>query len=330
MLIHREPWKYSGRTPEFFTGQAGCYCCGGPTETTVVWFYGVKTGAVPIRDTDSYVEDAWTAKTDGPTPARSLCSAASIDANAYVWGGTFTSSPFYLTENQQFIHSTDTWTTKASMPAHRNEGVGVGLAAKAYSMCGSDSSFVPTRTTYQYTASSDSWATKTDAPTPLRKQCRAFAIGDYGYLCGGVNDLSAILNDNDQYDASGDSWTAKTNMSAARTAGAGFVQEGTGVYATGNKGSGVLETGTDLYDASANSWSAGPTFGYSFSRVPRYLTTGGTAGGAAKGFVASGLSAAFPGETDNNDKLDLTVPEWTAGTAMPAPKRWSSVCTGAS
>jgi hypothetical protein len=26
MLIGREPWKYSGRTPEFFTGQAGCFC----------------------------------------------------------------------------------------------------------------------------------------------------------------------------------------------------------------------------------------------------------------------------------------------------------------
>ena len=88
----------------FFTGQAGCYCCGGPVETTVVWFYGVKTGAVAIRDTDSYVEDAWTAKTDGPTPARSMCSAASLEANAYVWGGSSSVSPFFVDEHQQFIH----------------------------------------------------------------------------------------------------------------------------------------------------------------------------------------------------------------------------------
>lgn len=314
----------------FFTGQAGCYCCGGPVETTVVWFYGVKTGAVAIRDTDSYVEDAWTAKTDGPTPARSLCHASSIEANAYVYGGVFSTSPFYLDEMQQFVHSTDTWTTKTAMTASRYEGAGVTISGKAYSMCGRDDTQTATRTNYQYTASSDSWASKTDAPNPKRYQCRTFAIGDYGYVLGGISDLAVVLKDNDQYDPSGDSWTGKTDMTAARFAGAAFNQEGTGVWATGNTGFGVLETGTDLYDAAGNSWSAGPTFGYQFSRVPRYYTTGATASNNPKGFVSSGLSSSFPGETDNNDKLDLTVPEWTNGTAMPAPKRWHSVATGAS
>lgn len=30
MIIHRDGWKYSGRVPAFWTGQAGCFCCPPP------------------------------------------------------------------------------------------------------------------------------------------------------------------------------------------------------------------------------------------------------------------------------------------------------------
>lgn len=44
MLIHRDGWRYSGRVPEFFTGQAGCFCCALPPPPPGVAqsYYGVK------------------------------------------------------------------------------------------------------------------------------------------------------------------------------------------------------------------------------------------------------------------------------------------------
>jgi hypothetical protein len=308
----------------FFTGQSGCWCCS-TAETTVVWFYGVQSGAVPIRDTDSYVEDTWTSKTDGPTPARSQCASASIETNPHIWGGFASVSPFFLTELQKFVHSTDTWSTKSAMTSHRSSPAGVTISGKAYSVYGNDSSFIAMRTNYQYTASSDSWATKTDGPTPARYQCVAFAIDAYGYFCGGYDTAaSSFTKDNDQYDPSADSWTSKTDISEKKGNGAAFNQDGTGVYACGQNGSGTLAAGADLYDATANSWSSGPAIA-----VPRYYTTGNTASNAAPGFVASGRNSSGVA-IDNTDKLNLVSGAWTNGTVMPAPKRWFSTATGAS
>lgn len=42
MLIHRDGWRYSGRVPEFFTGQAGCFCCPLPPAT----YYYSRTGTL--------------------------------------------------------------------------------------------------------------------------------------------------------------------------------------------------------------------------------------------------------------------------------------------
>lgn len=39
MLIGRDAWKYSGRTPEFFTGQEGCFCCPAPP-LQAYYYYG--------------------------------------------------------------------------------------------------------------------------------------------------------------------------------------------------------------------------------------------------------------------------------------------------
>jgi N-acetylneuraminic acid mutarotase len=307
----------------FFTGQAGCYCCPTSGETTIVWFYGVTTGAVTIRDTDSYVEDVWTSKTDGPTPARNACASSSIEANAYVWGGYSSTSPFYQTELQQFVHSTDTWSTKAAMPANRNWPAGMTITGQAYSFCGYDSSFVSKRTSYQYTLSSDAWATKTDAPTPARTQLSGFSISDYGYICGGVDDSPspAVIDDLDRYDPSGDSWTSKASMPETRYGGAAFNQDGTGVFATGNKGAGVLQRSTLLYDVAADSWTTG-----SLIDVARYFLAGATANGTAKGVVAGGLTTVG---IDNTD-LFTASNTWLAATAMPTPKRWHSTATGAS
>lgn len=44
MLIHREGWQYSGKTPAFFSGQSGCACCDPPPPpppppTPAIYYY---------------------------------------------------------------------------------------------------------------------------------------------------------------------------------------------------------------------------------------------------------------------------------------------------
>jgi hypothetical protein len=324
MLIHREGWLYSGKTPAFFSGQSGCYCCT-PAANPVVWFYGVKLGAVPIRDTDSYIEDTWTSKTDGPTPARSSCQSASLNGIAYVFGGTSTISPYYETENNQYVHSTDTFTTKSAMTASRYQGCGLPIDGKAYSFAGNDAGTV-SRTSYQYDASADSWATKTDTPTPARKDHTGFALGTDGYIVGGSDGGSTVYADNDQYSPGSNAWTSKTSVGTGRLGATGFAVDGIGVFCIGNAGFGVLSKLTDKYTASSDSWAAGPVIDYWYSTPARYYGAGNSSNSTSPGFVSGGLTGSGAASA-KTDKYNASTDLWSAGADAPTPARWLSTAT---
>jgi hypothetical protein len=79
MLTHREGWRYSGKTPEFFSGQSGCSCCPPPPppppppfvyyRNQYGYLYG-QTGVVPFTcefcDTPGkQIAEKWQLEIDG-------------------------------------------------------------------------------------------------------------------------------------------------------------------------------------------------------------------------------------------------------------------------
>jgi kelch-like protein 17 (actinfilin)/kelch-like protein 18 len=324
MLIHRDGWQYSGKTPAFFSGQSGCYCCGVGIGS-LVSFYGLKSpGAVRIKDTDSYVIDSWTSKTDGPTPERDSAAAATVQGIAYVFGGIEGTSPFFLTSNQSYVLSTDTFTSKAAMTATRNAQAGVGIGDYAYSIGGQDGTSVPLRTTYQYDPAGNSWSTKTDTPTPPRKNVTAFALSGNGYLVGGLSDASTILKDNDQYDPSANSWTGKTDCGTQRYGSGGMAIDGKGYFMLGNDGAAPLSGVCEEYDASGNSWTTKANLSTSVpASVNRYYIGGVSPGSTSEGFAVSGFTSAA---VNNHDQYAPGSDVWTVRTVIPSPARYLHAC----
>jgi len=314
MLIHREPWKYSGRTPEFFTGQAGCYCC--PVSVGVyVCFYGIQAGATNVRDTDKYEVDAWTAKTDAPTPKRGDLGGASIEGVAYLYAGISDVSPFFQKDVYSYVQSSDTFTSKSDMTAHRSRMASTPIDGKAYSFCGLDSAFAKTRTSYQYTPGTDTWATKTDSPTPGRQFARGFPINTDGFVVGG--DDTGLLKDNDRYTPSSDSWTAKADLDTsgvdARTQHGAFAIDGKGYTVFGNLFFGTFTNETAEYDAGLDTWASIATT----VTTARYWVASASLGGSAPGYASGGLAAAASRLHD-----EFTPTSWTNRTDMPTPARY--------
>lgn len=309
----------------FFNGQSGCYCCAA-TVNPVVWFYGVKIGAVPIRDTDSYVEDTWTSKTDCPTPAKSQCQSATVNAKAYVFGGVSSVSPYYETGNSEYVHSTDTFTTKTAITSCRYRGYGMPIDGKAYSFAGIDNTGTKTRTAYQYDATADTWATKTDCPTPERDQHSGFPLGTDGYIVGGADGSSVVMSDNDKYTPGSDSWASKTNVGTGRFGAVSFAADGVGVFCIGNQGAGVYSKLTDEYTAGSDSWASGPVIDYWYSTPARYWGAGNSSNSTSPGFVSGGQTASGLA-TNKTDKYSSTLDLWSAGTVAPTPDRWFATAT---
>ena len=298
----------------FFTGQAGCYCC--PTAAGVyVCFYGIQAGATNVRDTDKYEIDAWTSKTDAPTPKRGDLGGATIDGVAYVYAGQSDVSPFFQTDAHTYVQSTDTFTAKTSMTAHRSRMASTPADGKAYSFCGLDAAFAKTRTSYQYTPSTDAWATKTDSPTPGRQFARGFPIGTEAYVVAG--DDIGLLKDNDRYTPSSDSWASRADLDTsgvdARTQHGAFAIDGKGYTVFGNLFFGVFTNETAEYDPSGDSWSSIATS----VTTARYWVAAASLGGASPAYASGGLAASASRLHD-----EFTPTSWTTRGDMPTPARY--------
>jgi len=319
MLIHREGWLYSGRTPAFFSGQSGCYCCT-PATGPLVYFYGVMAGGIGLRDVDSYVDDSWTSKTDATTPARSNAMASTVSQKAYVYGGISATSPYYMVANQEYVHSSDSFTAKTDMTASRYDSAGFSIDSKVYSFCGNDSTQTGTQTAYQYDPVADSWATKTDSPTPARYYCKGFFVGTNGYTVGGISTLAVVLKDTDEYSPSSNAWTAKTDLGTARFGAVCYTLGDYGFHCTGNSGAGTLQNLNDKYDATANTWTAAMVIDYLYSTPKRYFDAGGAPGFTSNGYVTGGQNVSGTAVSNHDQYADSDT--WTQKTACPSPNRW--------
>jgi N-acetylneuraminic acid mutarotase len=189
-----------------------------------------------------------------------------------------------------YTASSNTWTTKASMPGPGGCGAGGVLGGKLYVY----SSFVPgvLHRFDRYDPATNTWAT---LPSPLSEHGHPAAAGVVNgkfYLAGGMSSAapSATL---ESYDPATNAWAARAPMPTPRSGAVGVVINGLLYVIGGNSGGPPLNTMVVYTAGSNNTWR-------SVSLMPTNRTW--LTAGAIKGvlYAAGGhnFQAAYLGTTE--------------------------------
>jgi hypothetical protein len=297
----KRPWR---DPPGFFI--PGCFCCAGGGSPTGYYttFGGTKFGGTALQDTLQYQIDAWTAKTDMPANTRYSACAENVGGMAYVMLGTSDASPYWLTS--AISYTPDTWTTKASNSAARQQGSSFSVDSAAFYVAGIEgSTFTEKSDVYKYDPSADSWSTKTSL-TQAEYDQFGFSSASYGYAVAGFH-VSSYLNKTYQYDPTGDSWATRTNATTTRSTGSrGMFLSGLGYCAGGITTGGAVNT-NEAYDESTNSWTGktGMTYG-------RYYMGAGEAS-SSTGYATGGQTNTDPRSQYHEE---FTPNAWTTRASL--------------
>jgi hypothetical protein len=204
-----------------------------PTSTGPSYKYGGISSNPPfwLTQCDSYSPDVWTAQTAMPSPGLYRHSGYALSGLCYCVAGWNSSNVAQSSNNQMTPGSPATWTSKTAVPQARANAAATYIASKGYFFCGDNSTPTQTQTTYEYDPSGNSWATKSNCPSPSRDGMACFTISGTAYIFDGGPGVASVT---DAYVV--DTWTAKThppdNASRQFVGGASFDSAGVG-YITG-------------------------------------------------------------------------------------------------
>jgi hypothetical protein len=215
-------------------------------------------GIGATNDVDAYSRaDAWTSKTDLPSPGRYGAAAAAIEDRAYVFGGY---GSVNLRDTDEYNPGEDAWVSKTDMPLYGRKYLAAATIDGNGYVFGGQDNYGAASDTDEY--SPDTWVSKATMPSPARYFLAAAAIGDKGYVFGGYAGASAFY-DTDQYDP--DTWLARTNMpypARYMQAAAGF--NGHGYIVGGSSPSQLADTDQYISDTwvSKTNMPSPPRYGH--------------------------------------------------------------------
>jgi hypothetical protein len=157
--------------------------------------YAIAGQPSDLRDTEQYIPDTWTSKTDCPTPGRGGHLATTLNDKIYIMGGY---SGAALADNDEY--DPDSWTNKTNLPGGgANLPYGFTIGSYTYNVGASND-------LQEY--SPDSYTSRTDCPAPTRGSGGSCAIDSKGYVAYG----NTYIQDCDEYVV--DTWTGKTAAAA--------------------------------------------------------------------------------------------------------------------
>jgi N-acetylneuraminic acid mutarotase len=232
------------------------------TTPTVGASIGVAAfGAAVCQDLDAMVASttltpAAPAARVAMTTTRAKAASAVVGNVVYVIGGTG-SVASYLTTNEAYDASTNTWTSKAAMTTGRHSACAAAVGTVVYVIGGVPGAGSIVATNEAYDTVANSWSTKTSSSASVMTAC-AVAVGTLIYQMGGEAGGSAIQSVVNAYDTVGNAWTAKTSLPVA-TACAGSTTHNGRIYFMGGALGAAGATPTSacyVYDPTANFWSS--------------------------------------------------------------------------
>jgi N-acetylneuraminic acid mutarotase len=271
--------------------------------------YGLINDAVRFTTTVG----SWASRAPLPSARRALATAVASNV-LYAIGGT-NSAGTALTAVQAYNPATNSWSTKASLPAARPFGNGAThISGTIYVPGGQDATAVITRTLYAYKISTNSWSSKTNMPVFSGCGGSGVISGKLYVFSGctktatGPQTAAALLH---RYDPATNAWTTLRAAPAVHVQPAVSVVSGKLYVAGGNTGSAAATSRVDVYNPATNSWStvaAMPT--------ARVGAAGALAGG--KLYVIGGRN----GPTYSNvvEVYDPLSNSWTSAAGMPTSR----------
>jgi subtilisin family serine protease len=200
---------------------------------------------------------SWVVRGALPSARRGFAMAAT-NGSLYAIGGS-NSANAVLKTVQAYSPSTNSWTTKASLPAVRQAGNGaVAINGIIYLPGGHDATNALTKTLYAYNSSTNSWSSKT--PLPVFGSCGGSAViaGKIYVFSGctrsgtGAQVPAAFLH---RYDPSTNTWTALHPAPASHFQPFVGAIAGKLYVVGGNTASNTATGRLDVYDPATNSWT---------------------------------------------------------------------------
>jgi N-acetylneuraminic acid mutarotase len=256
---------------------------------------------------------SWSTRAGLPSKRRGFVAAVA-SGQLYAIGG-LNSVGIVVRSVVAYNPSTNTWSTKASLPAARQSGNGAAtINGTIYVAGGQDAAGALSRTLYAYNASTNAWSTR--ASMPVVSGCGGSAvISSKLYVISGCTRSSTgaqvfaqLLH---RYDPSTNRWTTLRSAPAVHYQPAIGAVNGKLYVAGGNNSAGVPTGRLDVYDPATNTWStrmAMPT--------ARVAAAGAFVGG--KLHVIGGRK----GTTYLNtvEAYDPVTGSWLARAAMPTAR----------
>jgi N-acetylneuraminic acid mutarotase len=216
---------------------------------------------------------------------------------------------------QAYNPATNSWTTKAALPAARPFGNGAThISGTIYVPGGQDAAGVITRTLYAYKISTNLWSAK--ANMPVFSGCggsgvisgKLYVFSGCTKTATGPQTAAGLLH---RYDPSTNVWTTLRAAPAVHVGPAVSVVAGKLYVAGGNSGSGTAINRVDVYNPATNSWSSAAAM-----PTARVGAAGALVGG--KFYVIGGRSG--PTYYNTVEVYDPLSSSWSTAAGMPTTR----------
>lgn len=200
---------------------------------------GMVCGGTFYNDLWRYNPDSntWTIDTAFPGAGRNFAVALSDPDDSTIYYGTGNADDSaYFSDWWAFYAPTHTWTKMANFPGgQRDNAVGFFANGNIYVGTGdSHNAIDATNDFWQYTPSTNTWVRIADVPGMPIQSASTFSIGNYGYVCLGLND-SAYTSGGWRYNTANNEWRPITNYSGGMTGnGVAFTIDSNGYVGTGS------------------------------------------------------------------------------------------------
>jgi N-acetylneuraminic acid mutarotase len=260
-----------------------------------------------------YSVGLWSARAPLPGARRGL-AVWTANGVLYAMGGA-NSAGTALRTVQAYNAATNSWTTKAALPAARQTGNGAASINNIiYLAGGHDAAGATTKTLYAYNTTTNTWSTR--AAMPLFSSCGGSAvIAGKVYVFSGCTRNSAgaqIASGRlHRYDPATNAWTTLRAAPVAHFHPVVGAISGKLYVIGGSNGTGTAIGRVDMYDPATNTWTLRAPM-----PTPRVVAAGVAIGG--KFHVFGGRNGTT--YLSNVEAYDPVTNSWANRLSMPAPR----------